>query len=96
MIENALENFGLYHMLTECERMYAEWLNHGNLGYSGGVMDQPDSYWRDMGIMRLLELYVKHVATMPRMEQVSVFDTLRDGGRFGSNWVTYGNDNPTK
>lgn len=91
-IEDALLDFGFYHTLIEAERMYAEYVNHGNLGYSGGVIEQPEEYWRDMATMRLLELYVKHVATLPRLEQVSVFDQLRNTGRFGSNWLTHGSD----
>jgi hypothetical protein len=91
-IEDALIDFGFYHQLIDAERMYAEWVNHGNYGYAGGVLDQPEEYWRDMGTMRLLELYVKHVAPMPRLEQVSVFDQLRKTGRFGANWLTHGNN----
>lgn len=91
-IEDALLDFGFYHTLIEVERMYAEYVNHGNLGYAGGVMDQPEEYWHDMTTMRWLELYAKHVATAPRLEQVSVFDQLRQSGRFGANWLTHGND----
>lgn len=83
-IEDALLDFGFYHPLVEVERMYAEYVNHGNLGYTGGVLDQPDEYWADIGVMRLLELYVKHVATLPKLPQISVFDQLRKDGRFGS------------
>ena len=91
-IEDALVDFGFYHALPDVERMYAEYMNHGNYGYAGGVLDQPQEYWDDIGIMRLLELYVKHVATMPKLEHVSVFDQLRKDGRFGSNWLTHGNE----
>ncbi len=90
-IEDALKDFGFYHQLPDVERMYAEYMNHGNYGYAGGVLDQPEEYWADIGTMRLLELYVKHVATTPRLPQESVFDQLRkDGSRFGSNWLTNG------
>lgn len=91
-IEDALLDFGFYHLLVDVERMYAEYMNHGNYGYAGGVLDQPEEYWSDMGTMRLLELYVKHVAPMPRLEQVSVFDQLRKDGRFGSNWLAHGHE----
>ena len=91
-IEDALLDFGFYHQLPDVERMYAEYMNHGNYGYAGGVLDQPTEFWDDMSTMRLLELYVKHVATMPRLEQVSVFDQLRKDGRFGSNWLTHVNE----
>lgn len=89
-IEDALVDFGFYHQPPDVERMYAEYVNHGNYGYSGGVLDQPEEYWRDMGTMRLLELYVKHIAPAPRLEQVSVFDQLRKDGRFGSDWLAHG------
>lgn len=91
-IDEALVDFGFNHTLIECERMYAEYSNHGNYGYAGGVLDQPDEFWQDMQTMRLLELYVKHVAPLPRLEQVSVFDQIRKDGRFGSNWLTHGNE----
>lgn len=91
-IEDALLDFGFYHTLHDVERMYAEYVNHGNLGYSGGVLEQPPEYWADINTMRLLELYVKHVSVLPKLPQESVFDTLRKTGRFSANWLTHGND----
>lgn len=91
-IENALLDFGFFHNWRDVTRLYAEYVNKGNYGYPGGVLDQPDEYWQDIETMRWLELYVKHVATLPRLEQVSVFDTLRNEGRFNANWLTHGRD----
>lgn len=88
-IEDALLDFGFYHHLRDVKRMYAEHQNHGNLGYPGGVLDQPEEYWDDMATMHWLELWVKHVADLPRLEQKSVFDTLRDEDRFDGNWLTH-------
>lgn len=87
-IEDALVNFGFYHRFSDVERMYAEYTNNKQYGYAGGVLDQPDEYWHDMDTMRWLELWVKHVAPMPRMQQVSVFDTLREDGKFSGEWMT--------
>lgn len=87
-IEDALLDFGFYHTVGQVTRMYAEYTNKGLLGYAGGVLEQPDEYWDDMATMQWLSLYVKHVAPMPRMEQISVFETLRDENRFGGNWIT--------
>jgi hypothetical protein len=87
-IEAALVDFGFYHLASDRHRMYAEYVNHGNYGYAGGVMDQPEEYWRDMDTMRWLELWIKHVAAMPRLEQVSVFDTLREKDRLDGSWKT--------
>lgn len=67
--------------------MYAEYINNKHYGYPGGVLDQPEEYWHDMGMMKWLELWVKHVAPMPRMQQVSVFDSLRKEGRFSGKWL---------
>lgn len=85
-IEAALLDFGFYHRDEDVERMYAEYVNNKLLGYAGGVLDQPEEYWHDMAIMKWLELWVKHVAPMPRLEQVSVFDTLKEG-RFSGTWL---------
>lgn len=90
IIETALSDFGFNHNPRDVQRMYAEYNNHGNYGYAGGVLDQPEEYWQDIETMAWLELYVKHVATLPRLEQVSVFDTLKQSGRFGANWLTHG------
>lgn len=89
-IESALEDFGFYHGFSDVARMYAEHENHGNLGYEGGVLDQPPEFWADLSTMKWLELWVKHVKDMPRLQQVSVFDQLRETGRFGSDWLTNG------
>lgn len=88
-INAALFDFGFYHALVDVERMYAEYANHGRYGYDGGVMDQPEEYWSDMAMMRWLEMYVKYVATMPQLEQVSVFDTLKNTGTFGVDWLAH-------
>ena len=74
-IEQALVDFGFYHEFSQVARMFAELENRGNYGYPGAVLDQPDSYWRDMATMRWLELWHKHVKNIPRFEQVSVFKT---------------------
>lgn len=92
-IEAMIEDFGFYHTWTDVYRMYAEYINRGHYGYEGGVLDQPPEYWQDMTTMKWLELWVKHVATLPRLEQESVFDTLRNegriDGRMSANWLTY-------
>lgn len=92
-IEIMLEDFGFYHAWADVLRMYAELVNHGRYGYEGGVLDQPQEYWDDMAMMKWLELWCKHVAGMPRLEQESVFDTLRNegriDGRMSANWLTY-------
>ncbi len=86
-IINALLDFGFYHPLSDVQRMYAEYTNHGHLGYAGGVMDQPEEYWHDMDTMRWLELWIKHVEGVPRLEQVSIFDTLRNKNRIDGSWM---------
>lgn len=92
-IENALLDFGFYHTFTQVSRMFAEYTNKGLLGYSGGVLEQPDEYWDDIATMQWLKLYVEHVAPMPRLEQISVFETLQKENRFGGNWITrHGNE----
>jgi len=87
-IEAALEDFGFCHDLLDVGRMYAGLSNHGHLGYAGGVLDQPEEYWQDMSTMRWLEMWVQYVATMPRLEPKSVFETLQKEGRFVGNWLT--------
>lgn len=67
--------------------MYAEYVNNKRYAYEGGVMDQPSEYWDDMTTMRWLELWVKHVAPLPRMEQTSVFDNLRETGTLDGKWL---------
>lgn len=95
-IETVLEDFGFYHTWLDVLRMYAEYSNHGHYGYAGGVLDQPQEYWDDMTTMKWLELWVKHIAGMPRLEHESVFDTLRNegriDGRMNANWLTYGSE----
>ncbi len=86
-IEAALVDFGFYHSLPDVQRMYAEYTNHGHYGYAGSVMEQPEEYWHDMDTMRWLDLWVKHIAPMPRMQQVSVFDTLRNENRIDGSWI---------
>jgi hypothetical protein len=87
VIETALLDYGFYHQPHTVQRMFAEYKNRNLLGYEGGVLDQPDEYWSDISTMSWLELYVKHVANAPRMEQVSVFDTLTNENRLGGKWV---------
>lgn len=91
-IESALLDFGFYHRFSDVARMYAELVNRGRYGYEGGVLDQPDEYWSDMATMKWLEFWVKYVAPAPRMEQVSVFDRLRENGQFSGKWLGGGND----
>jgi len=79
-INNNLKDYGFYHTPEQVQRMYAEKVNHGLLGYVGGVIDQPDEYWHDMSVMRWLQLWVEHVAPMARLEQVSAFDTIKEHG----------------
>lgn len=74
-INEMLIDFGFYHTPTQVKRMYAEKTNHGLLGYAGGVIDQPDEYWFDMGTMYWLHKWVEVVKDMPRIEQVSIFET---------------------
>lgn len=59
-IEQSLKNFGFYHPVSDVFRMYAEYVNHGNYGYAGGVLDQPDTYWHDMHTMRLIKIFVEN------------------------------------
>lgn len=87
VIEDALLDYGFYHAPAQVTRMYAELKNHQHYGYDGGVLDQPDEYWDDMDTMHWLELWQKHVAPMPRMEQISVFDTLREDDRLEGRWL---------
>ena len=68
-VRQALINFGFYHEVVQVCRMYAEYKNHGNYAYSGGVLDQPDSYWHDMSVMRNLEFYVKELLPFAHEEQ---------------------------
>lgn len=90
-INNALVDFGFYHSFEQVARMYAEYTNNKLLGYAGGVNEQPDEYWRDLATMRWLRLWVENVKPMPRLAQRSVFDTLRDEGRFIGRLNTDGN-----
>lgn len=78
-IDAMLSDFGFYHSLSDTLHMFAEYENHGHLGYDGGVMDQPEAYWRDMATMRWLKLWVEHVKPMPRLKHESVFDRLKEG-----------------
>lgn len=87
IIEAALVDFGFWHELGEVYLMYAEYVNKGHYAYAGGVLEQPSEYWDDMATMRWLELWVKHVANLPRLEPVSVFETLRDTGQFEGKWL---------
>jgi hypothetical protein len=89
-IAHAVIDFGFHHLFKDVARMYAEYTNKDKYGYDGGVMDQPEEYWNDMETMRWLELWIKHVATIPRIEQVSVFHTIRKEGRLSGKWA---NDN---
>lgn len=73
-VNQALKDFGFYHDLADVKRMYAEYSNNKQYGYAGGVMDQPDSYWHDMYIMKNLELWVKHFAPLIGfVDEISIF-----------------------
>lgn len=89
-INAVLSDFGFYHPLREVKLMYAEYVNNNLLGYSGGVLEQPDEYWADINTMRWLRLWVEHVQNAPRMQQVSVFDTLKTEGRINGKWMKNG------
>lgn len=79
-IEATLKDYGFYHNLGDVMRMYAEYVNHGRYGYAGGVMDQPDTYWHDMNIMRNLALWVEHFAPLAGFtDGQSVFEKIRQG-----------------
>lgn len=78
--EKAIHNFGFYHDRIDVERMYAEYTNHGNYGYAGGVMDQPDGYWHDMNIMKWLNIWVTHYAGLVSpTDGISIFKKIKDG-----------------
>ncbi len=79
-INDALIDYGFYHTPIQVQRMYAEKVNHGLLGYVGGVIDQPDEYWHDMSTMRWLQLWHEHVAPLARLEQTSWIDNIREHG----------------
>jgi hypothetical protein len=59
-LEQELKNFGFYHSRTDVYRMYAEYVNNGQYGYAGGVLDQPSTYWHDMAVMRKVHAFVQH------------------------------------
>ena len=78
VVEAALKDFGFYHDFGDVARMYAEYVNHGNYGYAGGVMDQPDAYWHDMYIMKNLALWVEHYSILIGItDGISIFDKIR-------------------
>jgi len=81
-INDGLADFGFYHTLPQVQRMYAEYANKNLLGYSGGVMEQPEEYWQDIYTMGLLKLWVEQARVAPPIEQVSVFDRLKKDGTF--------------
>ncbi len=79
-VEQAIDNFGFYHDKVDVERMYAEYVNHGNYGYAGGVMEQPEAYWHDMSIMKWLSIWVEHYAPLAYItDGVSIFQKAEDG-----------------
>lgn len=80
-IDDALRDFGFYHRPIEVQRMYSQLQNHGNLGYPGAVLDQPEEYWRDMATMNWLRLWVKIVKPAQRLTQNSVFNTIKTTGK---------------
>lgn len=87
VIEAALLDYGFYHRLLDVKRMYSEYKNSKRYGYAGGVLDQPDEYWDDIATMHWLELWVKHVGPLPRLEQTSIFETLRNENRIDGRWL---------
>jgi hypothetical protein len=68
-VRQRLLNFGFYHDLHDVKRMYAEYVNNKHYGYAGGVMDQPDTYWHDMSIMKDLEFYVEELLPFASAEE---------------------------
>ncbi len=45
-------------------------------------MDQPDSYWHDMYIMKNIALWVEYFAPLAGfVEPVSIFDKAKEGKR---------------
>ena len=78
--EKAISNLGFYHDKVDAERMYAEYNNHGNYGYAGGVMDQPAFYWADMSTMKWLSIWIEHYAQLADItDGVSIFKKIREG-----------------
>jgi hypothetical protein len=68
--------------------MFSEYHNNKLLGYPGGVLQQPDTYWSDIATMRALMLWDEHVKDLPRMEQKSVFDQIKETGTLSGTWQT--------
>lgn len=90
-INEALLDFGFYHPFDIVSRMYAEYVNHGNYGYGGGVVDQPPEYWADMATMYWLRKWhevVKPVSGI--VEQKSWIENIKEGKPIGK--VANGNN----
>jgi hypothetical protein len=86
-IEDALEDFGLYHDFTTAIRMYAEYKNNKRYWYPGAGVDQPNEYWADIATMNWLTLWHEHVkpfseslAIFDDSEREDIIDRLRKGG----------------
>ena len=75
-VRAALVNFGFYHEIDHVCRMYAEYKNHGNYAYAGGILDQPDTYWHDMSVMRNLEFYVEELLPFAHDDQPESWITI--------------------
>lgn len=85
-VEQALKNFGFYHSKPDVFLMYAEYVNHGNYGYAGGVLDQPDIYWHDMHIMKMVKIFVEnflHLINQLPPESQHTIDMFVNSGKQG-------------
>lgn len=80
-IDDAIQDYGFYHSPEQVKRMYAEYVNNNLLGYSGGVLEQPDEYWYDISTMNWLKLWVEHVLPLADdTPHTDIIEHLRAGG----------------
>lgn len=80
-IEAALLDFGFWHRPIEVQRMYSYLINYNQLGYAGGVLDQPDEYFEDMTTIQYLRLWVEHAKPLIMPDDTpDIIDHLKNGG----------------
>ena len=78
-LENTLSNWGLYHTKVQAWRFWYYLREHGILGYTGALVDQPDSYFYDIATISLVSQWVKQTKGRPRLKPVSLIDKIKAG-----------------
>lgn len=90
-LEALTKDWGLYHDKVWAWRFYYYLREYGILGYPGGLIDQPDSYFYDLATINLVKKWLKATDGLPQLAQHDIVDRLKDGeGLLDNQWQANG------